>query len=95
MFAYTSGLSLSSGSAAAGIMAMTGKAAVGPSLADGQQSAIDELTLTTNSNLAMAYLKLNNADKAIYFANKVSHPTNQLISPPQPSMHAPLLAPID
>ena len=73
VFAYTSGLSLASGSAAAGLLAMT-KSTAAPALADGQQRAIDELNLSTNTNLAMAYLKTDNPDKAIYFANKVSQP---------------------
>ena len=70
MFAYTAGLSLSSGSPVAGILEMAKSAA--PSVDDGQKSALDELNLSTNTNLAMAYIKVNNADKAVYFANKVS-----------------------
>ena len=74
VFAYTAGLSLASGSAAAGIMAVTkaGSSHV-PALADGQQAALDALNLTTNTNLAMAYLRVGRPDKAVYFASKVSH----------------------
>ena len=73
VFAYTSGLSLASGSAAAGIIAMTNKAAA-PTLADSQQRQVDDINLATHNNLAMAYSKIDNHEKAIHFASKVSRP---------------------
>ena len=71
MFAYTSGLSLASGSAAAGIVAMA-KSSAAPVLADAEAALVSELSLSTNTNLAMAYLKVGQPDKAVYFATKVS-----------------------
>ena len=86
MFAYTSGLSLASGSQAASIVAMA-KSSAAPVLADAEAALVSELALSTNTNLAMAYLKVQQPDKAVYFANKVStrrhtasHCAEQLVS---------------
>jgi tetratricopeptide (TPR) repeat protein len=69
IFAYVNGLRLSESSAAGAMVAMTGRS-VGSSVNESQQAMIDDLILSTNSNLALCYHKVGQPDKVIAFASK-------------------------
>ena len=79
IFAYVQGLRLSSNSPAAAMMALSGRAGSAEADVTAEQKAqIDDLLLSTNTNLALCYSKLAQHDRVIHFATKVTQQSHRV-----------------